>query len=93
MTFEWDEAKAAANILNHRVSFEEAATVFHDVLATDLYDEDHSDDEARSIRIGEATQTGRILFVSYTERGDTIRIISARVANGRERREYETGET
>ena len=92
MEFEWDDDKAATNITNHNVTFAEAATVFDDALADDFYDEDHSDDEARSIRIGEATQTGRILFVSYTERGDKIRIISARVANGREQREYETGE-
>ena len=71
MEFEWDDDKAATNITNHNVTFAEAATVFDDALADDFYDEDHSDDEARSIRIGEATQTGR----SHTNGANLVRVV------------------
>ncbi|MBC8142598.1 MAG: BrnT family toxin [Armatimonadetes bacterium] len=88
MEFEWDEAKAAANIINHGVTFAEASTVFDDGGGSDAYDELHSDNEERFIRTG-YTQTRRLIAVSYTERGDKIRIISARPLTPRERRKYE----
>jgi len=87
MEFEWDESKAAANLANHGVSFEEAATVFDDPLLVDFYDPDHSDEEHRYLIIGESRR-GNLLVVSYTER-PKIRIISARHATRSERKAYE----
>jgi uncharacterized DUF497 family protein len=77
MKFEWDEEKAAANLAKHGVSFEEAQSVFDDPLYVDFYDPDHSQDEHRYIIIGESQQR-RLIIVSYTERDDVIRLISAR---------------
>jgi uncharacterized protein len=88
MRFEWDLVKAAANLSTHEVSFDEAKTVFDDPLYVDFYDPDHSEDEHRYIIIGES-ERGRLLMVSYTERGDIIRIISSREVTPRERRDYE----
>jgi uncharacterized DUF497 family protein len=88
MKFEWDTNKAAANLSKHGVSFEEAKTIFSDPLYIDFYDPDHSDEEDRYIRIGESSQ-GRLLIVSYTERGNLIRLISARKATRAEREVYE----
>lgn len=88
MQFEWDEIKASANLSKHGVSFEEAQTVFDDPLFVDFYDPDHSDSELRYILIGESRQR-RLLMVSYTERDDTIRIISSRQATPVERKAYE----
>ena len=90
MQFEWDENKAASNLLKHGVSFEEAKTVFDDPLYVDFYDPDHSDDEERYLTVGESNQ-GRLLIVSYTERGVLIRLISARVVTRFEREVYEEG--
>ncbi|MBA3767784.1 MAG: BrnT family toxin [Acidobacteria bacterium] len=90
MRFEWDEEKAAANLVNHAVSFEEAKTVFDDPLYVDFYDPDHSFDEHRYIIIGESRQR-RLLIVSYTERDDVVRLISAREVTGSEREAYEEG--
>ncbi len=90
MNFEWDENKAARNLLKHRVSFEEAKIVFDDPLYVDFYDPDHSDDEERYLIVGESNR-GRLLIVSYTERGDLIRLISARVATRAEPEAYEEG--
>jgi uncharacterized DUF497 family protein len=90
MNFEWDDEKAAINKPKHGVSFEEAKTVFHDPFFVDFYDPDHSDDEHRYILFGES-QTGRLLAVSYTERADKIRLISAREATKAERQTYEQG--
>ena len=90
MNFEWDENKAAANRSKHGVSFEEAKTVFDDRLYVDFYDPDHSDEEDRYIIIG-AARPGRLLIVSYTERGNAIRLISAREVTRREREVYEEG--
>ena len=85
MKFEWDEAKAAANLAKHAVSFEEAKTVFDDQVYVDLYDPDHSQDESRYIIIGLSRQ-GRLLIVSYTERDGIIRLISGeRINPGRAR--------
>jgi uncharacterized protein len=88
MEFEWDEAKAAANLTRHGVSFEEAQTIFDDPLYIDFYDPDHSQDEHRYIMIG-LSQSGRLLIVSYTERDDTIRLINARLVTRSEREAYE----
>jgi uncharacterized DUF497 family protein len=90
MQFEWDSAKAAANLSKHGVSFDEARTVFDDPLYVDFYDPDHADAEHRYIIIGQSRR-GRILMVSYTERDDTIRIISSREATPKEREQYEEG--
>jgi uncharacterized DUF497 family protein len=87
-TFEWDPDKAAANLRIHGVSFEEAAVVFQDPLAKVHSDPDHSESEDRAILIGHSG-TGRLLLVSFTERQDRIRLISARATTRREREEYE----
>ncbi len=88
MKFEWDENKAARNLLKHRVSFEEAKTLFDDPLYVDFYDPDHSDNEERYLIIGKSSR-GRLLIMSYTERGDSIRLISAREVTRSEREAYE----
>lgn len=88
MTFEWDEAKAAANLAKHGVSFDEAKTVFDDPLFVDFYDPEHSVDEHRYITIGESQQ-GRLLIVAYTQRDGAIRLISAREVTSTEREAYE----
>lgn len=88
MEFEWDENKAKTNLSKHRVSFDKAKTVFDDLFYIDFYDPDYSDDEDRYIIIGES-QRRRLLIVSYTEREDKIRLISAREATKREREDYE----
>ncbi len=90
MTFDWDEAKAEANLTKHGVSFDEAATVFDDPFAVDLYDVEHSGDEERFVTIGRST-TARLLSVFYTEREDKTRLISARPMTRQEQREYEEG--
>ena len=90
MEFEWDRAKAAANLSKHGVSFDEAKTVFDDPLYVDFYDPDHSLNEHRYIIIGESEQ-GRLLMVSYTEKDDTIRIVSSREVAPAERKQYEEG--
>jgi len=90
LNFEWDEEKAKTNLKNHRVSFDEATTVFSDPLSITIPDPDHSADEQRSIDIG-SSDRGRILVVVYTERGTNIRIISCRKATPTERRRYEEG--
>jgi uncharacterized DUF497 family protein len=69
MKFEWDENKAAKNLSKHQVSFDEAKTVFDDPLYIDFYDPDHSEDEDRYLIVGQSTR-GRLLIVSYTERGN-----------------------
>ncbi len=88
LQFTWDPAKAAANLGKHRVSFEDAATVFRNPLAKVLPDPTHSEQEQRSLILGHSAE-GRLLLVVFTERDDRIRIISARDASARERREYE----
>lgn len=92
--FEWDASKAATNLQKHGVSFEEAATVFGDPDALDGPDLKHSEQEERSLRLGRSL-TGRVLIVAYTVRGagngETIRIISARRASGKERAAYAGG--
>jgi uncharacterized DUF497 family protein len=88
LQFEWDENKARANARKHGVAFEEASSVFADPLAAIFDDEAHSIAELREIMVGHSAD-GRLLIVSFTERGDAIRIISAREATQRERRDYE----
>jgi hypothetical protein len=88
MDFEWDAEKAAANLKKHSVSFGEAATVFGDDLSLTFADPDHSDDEQRFITMGQS-DFGRVLVVAHTDRGDRIRIISAREATRAERKTYE----
>ena len=90
MEFEWDDEKAVINWAEHEISFAEAKTVFDDPLYVDFYDPDHSYDEHRYLSIGESQQR-RLLIVSYTERGDITRLISAREATPAERRDYEKG--
>lgn len=92
MRSEWDPAKAEGNATRHGVAFEEAATVFGDSLSVTLPDPDHSRDEERYLVL-ERSAAGRLLIVAITERGDTLRIITARLLTPRERRayEYETG--
>lgn len=90
MDFEWDDDKAEANERKHGVSFTEAETVFADQLALTGYDPDHSDEEDRYITMGTSID-GRLLVVAHTDRNDRIRIISARKASRKERRDYEDG--
>jgi hypothetical protein len=86
---EWDSRKASINLDKHSVSFDEASTVFDNPLAILFSDEDHSAREIREIAIGHSIQD-RLLVVSFTEREpDIIRIISARLATHRERKDYE----
>lgn len=88
MQFEWDKEKASKNLKRHKVSFDEAATVFYDPLSATFDDPDHSDDEQRLITIGYSSRS-RLLVVAYTERGKTIRIITARAATANERKRHE----
>ena len=88
MKFEWDAAKAAANANKHRVSFDEAATVFLDPLAVSGPDPDHSAGELRYVSFG-LSSLGRLLVVAHTDRPGSIRIISARRADRSERKMYE----
>ncbi|GCA77709.1 hypothetical protein MiTe_04565 [Microcystis aeruginosa NIES-2520] len=90
MQFEWNKNKAVKNLSNHGVSFEEAKTVFDDPLYVDFYDPEHSESEERYLIVGESDR-GRLLIVSYTERGDVIRLISAREVTQTEREAYEEG--
>lgn len=88
MKCEWDATKAAGNLAKHKVSFDEAKTVFDAPFYVDFYDPDHSYDEHRYLIVGESNGQ-RLLIVSYTERGDTARLISAREATTAERKAYE----
>ena len=89
MKFEWDRAKAASNLKKHRVSFDEAVTVFYDPLAASFDDPDHSVGEHRYVTVGFSSR-GRLLVVAHVERGESIRIISARLTTARERKRHET---
>jgi len=91
LEFEWDPVKAAANLRKHKVSFAEAATVFSDTLSATAPDPDHSADEDRYITIGLSHRL-RLLMVAHTERGDRIRIISARELTHAERESHERGD-
>ena len=87
--FEWDRRKAAINLRKHRVSFDEASTVFDDQAAFIFDGEDHSADELREIIVGHSINN-RLLLVCFTERAqDVVRIFSARLATQKERKDYE----
>jgi uncharacterized DUF497 family protein len=88
--FEWDERKARSNFAKHRVTFENASTVFADPNSITIFDDSHSKNEPRYATIG-MTNLGLIVVVSHTDRGKRIRIISARKATSKEKREYEEG--
>ncbi len=88
--FEWDPIKAASNLQKHGVSFTEAATVFFDRLSITVPDPMHSLGEDRFVITGLSYQQ-RHLVVVHSERGDRIRIISARLATPSERKKYESG--
>lgn len=91
LRFAWDAKKAASNVAKHGVTFDEASTVFGDPLAVIFDDEDHSQEELREIIIGHSV-LGQLLLVSFTERDKmVVRIISARNATRRERKDYEEG--
>lgn len=90
MQFEWDALKAQKNLEKHGVSFEEAATAFYDPSQIVFYDPEHSEDEDRELLIGHSSR-GRLLFVSYTVRGSSIRTISARKATNQEAKDYASG--
>lgn len=89
MRFEWNSEKAAGNLRKHRVSFDEAVTVFHDPFAATFDNPDHSVGERRFLTIGYSS-VGRLLIVAHVERGTVVRIISARLASARERKRHET---
>lgn len=91
LLFEWDPDKAQRNRRKHGVTFEEASTVFQDRLSLTIPDPVHSTDEDRFVIIG-GSERMRLLVVVHVERGDRIRIISARQATNRERKAYEEGE-
>ena len=88
LLFEWDLSKAKENIKIHGVSFDEASTAFKDTLSLTIYDPLHSDKEDRFILIGNSYKN-RLLVIVHTEREDKIRIISARKATKKERKQYE----
>jgi len=89
MKFEWDARKDRANLEKHGVSFAEASTVFGDSLAASIPDPDHSEGEARFVTMGYSS-SNRLIVVSHTEEGDTVRIINAREATSHERKTYES---
>ena len=86
--FQWDAEKAKANLRKHGVAFAEAAWVFLDPLSVTIHDPDHSESEDRYLTVG-ASASGRLLIVGHTNRGDQIRIVSARRLTRTERKEYE----
>lgn len=88
MEFEWDNRKAKTNHLKHRVTFQEAASVFGDPLSITFPDPDHSINENRFITFG-LSQHERLLVVAHTERNNRTRIISARLMKRGEKRIYE----
>ena len=89
LRFEWDDAKNQENRRKHGVSFEEARTVFYDEQAIEFYDDEHSEREDRFLLLGVSSSL-RVLMVCHClrDRGDTIRIISARKATATERKHY-----
>lgn len=88
LSFEWDLVKAGNNLAKHGVSFDEASTVFQDVFSITIADPLHSMDEERYVLVGHSCR-GRLLVVVHTDRSDRVRIISARTATRKERKNYE----
>ena len=93
INFEWDPAKASANLKKHQVSFEEAKSVFYDEFAVQFFDEEHSSEKDRFLMLGWSTSS-KLLIVCHCERehGSVIRIISARQATKRESAFYQGGQ-
>ena len=91
MRFQWDPNKAASNLTKHGVSFEEATTVFGDPLAATVADPTHSSSESRFVTIGQSANS-RLIVVVHADRGDDIRVISARGATTREKKRYAEGQ-
>jgi uncharacterized protein len=89
--FSWHDRKAAANLRKHRVSFEEAATIFEDPLLLTVPDARNSNGEERFFSVGRSRRN-RLIAAAHTETGNQIRIISARKATRKEKRAYEEGE-
>jgi uncharacterized DUF497 family protein len=89
MQFEWDRRKALANLEKHGLSFDEAVTVFYDPLAATFDDPDPSEGERRRVTVGYSA-LGHLLVVCHTERGECVRLISARPGTSRERKRHET---
>jgi len=87
LEFSWDSDKAAANAEKHGVTFEEATTAFGDPLSITVHDPEHSEDETRFVLVGQSF-TGKLRVVVHSERESGIRVISAREATRRERRDY-----
>jgi uncharacterized protein len=87
--FEWDPAKAAANVAKHGVTFSEASTIFGDPFEVTIPDPAHSEAEVRFVSLGLSVES-RVLVVAYTERAGRIRIIHARLAAAKERKAYES---
>lgn len=90
MKFEWDTNKNQSNVKKHGVNFDEAKSVFDDILALVIDDRFHSHSEVREIIVGESSKS-RLLYVVFVEREDCIRIVSARKLTTAERRCYEQG--
>jgi uncharacterized protein len=90
LEFEWDDRKAASNKRKHGVTFEDAKTIFSDPNSLTIPDPAHSTAEDRFVTIGRAA-TMRLLVVVHSERGDKLRLISARRASRKEREDYATG--
>ena len=88
LLFEWDPNKAKENLETHGISFDEASTAFRDTLSLAIYDPLHSEEEDRFVLIGNSHRN-RLLVVVHTERADCIRLISARKATNKERKQYE----
>lgn len=86
--FEWDPVKAVTNLKKHGVSFEEATTAFFDALSVTIDDPLHSEGEQRLVLVGQC-RSGRLLVVVHIDRGARIRLISARTATRKEKRDYE----
>jgi hypothetical protein len=89
--FQWDAKKATSNLRKHGVSFDEASTVFGDPLAATIPDPEHSVDETRLVTVGHSAR-GRVIVVVHADRGEDVRLISARRATAREKTKYAEGE-
>jgi len=92
LLFEWDENKAKRNFSKHNVSFEEASTIFGDPLSVTIDDPVHSHEEERFVTVGRSVKH-KLLVVVHIDRGDRIRIISARKATYNERKSYEESQS
>lgn len=90
MKFEWDVNKAKSNVIKHKISFDEAQTVFEDDFTVTINDDEHSINEKRFITIGHSA-SGRLLIVCHTLDDNKIRIINARKPTKTERKDYENG--